>query len=69
MNIKALTRYMAEEKDTTLLLQVELMGNNTASQIIDLPSLKDPQAMMVKKACQNTTCIRKFKLVFCNSKH
>ena len=41
-----------EEKDTTLLFQVDLMGNNTASQIIDLPSLKDPKekkATMVKK--------------------
>lgn len=49
---KALTRYMLEEEDTTLLFQVELMGNNTASQGIDLPSsrvLKKERATMVKK--------------------
>jgi len=52
MNIKASTRYIVEERDTTLLLQVDLMDNNTASQIIGLPSFKDPQekkATMVKK--------------------
>lgn len=72
MNIKASTRYVVEDKDTTLLPQVDLMGNNTASQIIDLPSLKDPKekkTKMVKKACQDTVCIRKFKLVFCKRKH
>lgn len=49
---KALTRYMLEEEDTTLLFQVELMSNNTASQGIDLPSsrvLKKERATMVKK--------------------
>lgn len=63
---------IGEEKDTTLLLQVDLMRNNMTSQIIDLPSLKDlkeKKATMVKKASQNTTYIRKFKLVFRNSKH
>lgn len=72
MNIKASTRYIVEERDTTLLLQVDLMDSNTASQIIDLPSFKDPKekkATMIKKVYQNTTYIRKFKLVFCSSKH
>lgn len=73
MNIKASTRYVVEDKDTTLLPQVDLMSNNTASQVIHLSSLKDPKekkkTMMVKKACQDTVCIRKFKLMFCKSKH
>lgn len=53
MNIKALTRYIVEEKDTTLVLHIELMGNNTALQIIDLPSLKDPKGerAMIVKTC------------------
>lgn len=52
MNIKAHTRNTLAEKDTTLLLQVELAGNNAASQDMGPPSSKDPKgrkAIMVKK--------------------
>lgn len=48
------------------------MGSNTASQDMGLPSTKDPKgekAIMVKKACENTTHVRKFKSLFSNSKY
>lgn len=48
MTTKALTKDALEEEDTALLLQVELMGNNTA-QDIGLSSSKGKKLTWSKK--------------------